>query len=343
MVGRKSITFAVAGSGKTTQLIRDLNLTSRVLFIVYTNNNLFNIQKGITDKFGYMPANIQCYTYFSFLFSWGIRPFSIPDFPRITGLTYDVPSIFFKKNNINHYIKNGKIYHSRAYDFINNYGLETKLLDRISKFFDTVYIDEVQDFAGYDFDFITQLGHAPFSVICVGDFFQHTFDTSRDGTKNKNLHHDYDAYKKKFGGYSFASPLLICYRCPSAVCSFVSSKLGISMMPDPQNLVSVDPLLVTNIDEIRQIMEDTSITKLFYQESNKYRCIAMNWGECKGISLPHVCVILNRKTYSLFQADRLRELAPATKNKFYVACTRTRGQLLFISEDKIVNWKLPIA
>jgi len=341
MVGKKSIIFAVAGSGKTTRLIRDLNINDRFLFIVYTNNNLLNIQKGIIEKFGYMPNNVQCYTYFSFLFTWGIRPFLIQNYPRITGLNYDIPPRFFKKNDVRHYIKNGRIYHSRAYDFIKSSDLESKLFERISKFFDIVYIDEVQDFAGHDFDFIMRLGCATFSAMCVGDFFQHTFDTSRDGTKNKNLHNDYNVYTKKFSGFSFEIPLLICYRCPPAVCAFISSKLGIPMTADPQNSVLVTPSLVTDQDHIQHIMEDTSIAKLFYQESSKYKCNAMNWGDCKGISLSHVCVILNAKTYSLFLADKLCEMAPSTKNKFYVACTRTRGRLFFIEEKKIIGWKLP--
>ena len=34
--------------------------------------------------------------------------------------------------------------------------------------------------------------------LLVGDFFQHTFDTSRDGIVNKSIHNDFDIYKNLF-------------------------------------------------------------------------------------------------------------------------------------------------
>ena len=37
--------------------------------------------------------------------------------------------------------------------------------------------------------------------------------------------------------------------------------------------------------------------------------------------------------------DKLNNLPMATKNKLYVACTRTKNNLFFISEDKIKDYK----
>ena len=35
-------------------------------------------------------------------------------------------------------------------------------------------------------------------------------------------------------------------------------------------------------EEIESVMNDDGIMKLFYQNSKKYKCKSMNWGESKG-------------------------------------------------------------
>lgn len=60
-----------------------------------------------------------------------------------------------------------------------------------------------------------------------------------------------------------------------------------------------------------------------------------NWGNSKGMTFEHVCILLNTTTYKNFEKNQLSELAPLTLSKFYVACTRTSGNLLFIKERDI--------
>ena len=58
----KKVIFAVAGSGKTSNLIHRLNLTQRFLPITYTDNNAKNITSKIVEKFGFVPDNIVVHT-----------------------------------------------------------------------------------------------------------------------------------------------------------------------------------------------------------------------------------------------------------------------------------------
>ena len=53
------------------------------------------------------------------------------------------------------------------------------IIYRIEKYFDSLYIDEVQDFTGHDFNFIVEISKIKqLNIYYVGDFFQHTFGTS---------------------------------------------------------------------------------------------------------------------------------------------------------------------
>ncbi|QIH76418.1 hypothetical protein GTN31_08590 [Macrococcoides canis] len=43
--------------------------------------------------------------------------------------------------------------------------------------------------------------------------------------------------------------------------------------------------------EIEQIMEENTIPKLFYRNSQYYLGDTMNWGESKGLTFGDVCVV----------------------------------------------------
>lgn len=330
----KEIIFSVAGSGKTTYLINVLNTEQRFLIITYTRDNCENIKSRITALFGYMPSNIICLTYFSFILSWGIKPYNIQNCPNINSIIYDQPKRYVHKKNIEHYLKENAIYHCRLYDFICEKNLSTKLISRIELFFDVVMIDEVQDFAGYDFDFIMDLAKSEnLALVYVGDFFQHTFDTSRDGSKNSHLHDSFDAYKKRFEGFTH-NKLEICYRCPEAICRFISDNLNIHMQHNAQNnKVVAAPKLLEKHDDIINVVNNDNIPKLFYKKASDYKCYAMTWGISKGLEFDDVCVVLNKATLDKFKNNTLKDLSPSTRNRLYVACTRTRGNLYFIDES----------
>ena len=79
------------------------------------------------------------------------------------------------------------------------------------------------------------------------------------------------------------------------------------------------------------------IVKLFYQKHYSFNCFSKNWGDSKGIDkYDDVCVVLNKNTEKLFKNNELHKLNPLTRNKFYVACTRARGNLHFISESSLL-------
>lgn len=88
-------------------------------------------------------------------------------------------------------------------------------------------------------------------------------------------------------------------------------------------------------------MRCSNTVKLFYQSHQKYQCYSKNWGASKGEDhYNDVCVILNNTTLKQFNSGKLDELVPQTKNKLYVACSRAKGNLYFISEKLLKKYKL---
>ena len=188
----KRVVFAVAGSGKTSSIIDSLNNDSRCLIVTYTDNNTQHLRYRVIKKFGNIPSGIRIYSYFTFLYSFCFRPICGYEL-KTKGINFNFPlprySQRTKKDERKHYIDNiDRLYASRIAKLLIEFDYILDVIERIEKFFDTVCFDEVQDFAANDFNFLCSLSKANVDLRLVGDFYQHTFDTSRDGNTQKSLH-----------------------------------------------------------------------------------------------------------------------------------------------------------
>jgi DNA helicase-2/ATP-dependent DNA helicase PcrA len=228
----------------------------------------------------------------------------------------------------------GLLYSNRLAKFIDCCSATEKIVARIEKYFDFFFLDEVQDIAGHDFNLLIKLSCANVNILLVGDFYQHTFDTSRDGNVNRTLYDDYQNYRRRFEDAGFTiddESLVKSHRCSTSVCEFITTKIGIKIESSNDNSTRVQ--FLSSPDELKAIYEDTSIVKLFFKQHYKYSCHSLNWGSSKGKDcFNDVCVVLNQNSAKHFVEGRLNYLPPTTRNKLYVACSRARGNLFFIKQ-----------
>lgn len=339
----KSVIFAVAGSGKTTRLVTALDEVRRFLLVTYTEANYDNLRAKVIGRFGYLPPNIAIYTYFSFLHSFCYRPF-LRSKKNTRGITFKAPDRFpvYPLTNDRRYISpGGWLYANRLAKFIEQSGLVGAVQARMEKYFDVFFVDEVQDFGGHDFNFLLAISEAQMDMNFVGDFYQHTFDTSRDGNVNSNLHENYDAYRKKFERARLkvdTDSLKCSRRCSKSVCDFITEKIGVNIQAHDERTSVVrfedDPAAVATL------YQDPGTVKLFYKEHQKYGCFSQNWGASKGMDrYEDVCVVLNPGNVKAWNAGSFRDINPETRNKLYVACSRARGNLTFVPESLLKVYK----
>ena len=333
----KSVILAVAGSGKTSRLIASLDEWQRFIVVTYTDSNHDNIRSKIIQRFGYFPANITLYTYFRFLHGFCYRPFLRSE-KNTKGVTFELPPRFppYKLTDDRRYISlSRRLYANRLAKFIKQSNLIGAVLARMEKYFDVFLVDEVQDFAGHDFNFLMDISAAKMKVTFVGDFFQHTFDTSRDGNVNASLHKDYTAYIARLKAAKLdvdTECLKKSHRCSRNVCDFITEKIGISIQAheDRESIVRFedDPAAAL------AIYDDSMTVKLFYQEHHKYACYSQNWGASKGVDrYQDVCVVLNPSNVKAWQRGTFCGINAETRNKLYVACSRARGNLVLVPES----------
>lgn len=341
----RRIVLSVAGSGKTSLLIDRLDTNRRFLIVTYTDKNTDNIKRRIVRKFGYQPQNITVYTYFEFLMTVCYRPF-FSDRVKARGIDWKMPNpetLKMKRDKRAFYINpNNDLYHNRI-ALICKRSAEA-IAKRIEKYYDCFYYDEAQDLDGHDFDFIREIIPSNVEVIIVGDFFQHTFSTSKDGNTNSTLYDKYERYKglwKETGLDIDTTSLLKSHRCSASICDFVRNKIGIEIYSANGNVSEI--VEVTDENRVENLVADNSIPKLFFQEASRYNCFAINWGESKGLDdFTDVCIVLNKKTLNDYRSDKLQTMAPTSKNKFYVACTRAKRNIYFIPYTLLEKYRKTI-
>ena len=172
----KEVVFAVAGSGKTTRIVEELGSGRRCLVFTYTDENALTLRRKIITKYGCIPPTVKVMTYFGFLHSFCFRPLIGLKMPN-RGLGFsDLPRRdWCKQTDDRYYLDyNRRLYHGRLAKFLIERGLVGDVIERIDQFYDLLCVDEVQDFAGNDFNFLLKLADVQADLLLVGDFCQHT-------------------------------------------------------------------------------------------------------------------------------------------------------------------------
>lgn len=346
-MGNKKLIHAVAGSGKTRFIVNNIDPSKRNLIITYTENNQKILEQRLIKKFGKTPEDTHVFGVFEFLYSFCLVPY-LDGRPNGINFNYIKENKWDKKS----VDKNGRIIHNQLsqalLDGYLRYNKKTKelkhsYLDRIDQFFDFIFVDECQDFESYDFDWMLSLSKLNAIVYLLGDFYQKTYSTSLSGNKGKGIHSDINKWLGEFRKNDFdvdVTSLSNSHRCPPEICEFIKEKLGIDIMSSKPKCGLEKIKLLENRDEIDCVMRNDATMKLFYQKSSQYDCNSLNWGESKGGEFNNVCVVLNNTTWNHYVKDTLSNLAPSTKAKFYVACTRTLGNLYVVAEKEVTNYKL---
>ena len=355
----KQVMLAVAGAGKTYNICNSLNQERKNLILAFTHENIHNINKELIKKFGKVPELTNVMTYDAFLYRYILCPFEPtilkwfdkknfikkgittkrpPDRTKVVKGRRVPNRAYRKKEEFEHYEVNGRYYCDTLAELIlyvkeDKHKLVAKVADCINMFYDQVCIDEFQDFRAYDFDFIVSLAQKLNNVLLVGDYYQHSVSGDNNSGKpfNKMEMQAFVEYLEKNKLTVDTTTLCKTRRCPKAICNFVEDKLGIEFGCDNKHIGNIYWLDESNV---REIFNNDAVVKLVWNSAKKYSFNAVNWSYSKGDTYDAVCVILTDKVDNLqndaFDVSALKEI---TKNKLYVAITRTKGDLYLVKKE----------
>lgn len=356
--------IAAAGAGKTTFLVNEAlkQKDGNVLITTYTRANEDEILKKIIEINKCIPRNITVQTWFSNLLQHGVRPYQgCLCEKKISGMflvncqsavKYHTKSgmpVCYKEDEDfdKHYFTDDyKVYSDKLSKLVIKCNKKSNgaVIDRLSRIYSHILVDEVQDLAGYDLELLKLLLDSTSNILLVGDPRQVTYLT----------HHErkYEKYKdgrikdfiqsecKKSKCEIDEKTLNSSHRNNEMICRF-SSKL----YPDFR-ICGSNQMTVTEHDGVFLVKkQDVEKYLLLYEpvqlrDSKKVNINksfkAINFGESKGLTFDRV-LIYPTKPFLDWLVNNDAELKSMSRSKFYVAITRAKYSVGIVCDynDKI--------
>ncbi len=367
MIGENRLVIAAAGSGKTTYLVEQaLKIRDqRVLITTYTDSNEAEIRQKFFEVVGHVPANVMIMTWFSLLITHGVKPFqgAVFEFPVRGMLLVQAQSAIhyvnrqgvgvpWPEDEIAHHFFNpvGQIFSDKLAKLVIRCNEQSggAVFDRLSRVFPHVFVDEVQDLAGYDLDILEALARSPACLLMVGDPRQVTYLTHNERRYGKyangGIADFMRALPQKLRIEIDDASLIRSHRNSAAICA-VSSRLFPRFAPTqacecatcrgflPAN-AGVFILRISDYTHYLATVRPMQLRDKITATGVDPLSPVMNFGESKGRSFDHV-VILPTAPMQKWLADPNSNLADQSRAKFYVALTRARHSVAVA-----MDWKL---
>jgi len=346
------VIIAAAGSGKTTELIDRTKrlLDERVLVTTFTIENSEEIKRKFYEDLGCTPSHVKIQTWFSFLLNEGVRPYQnflyeknrIENIEFVTGQS----TTFISKSNIEkYYLKHGKyIYTDKMCDFIMEVNKRSNraVIRRLESLYDIIMIDEIQDLAGYDLDFLLELFKSKIKIIVVGDNRQAVFFTNNSArNKNKKGEHIFDLFKVwEERGLCKIGYKKECFRSNQLICN-----LGDLLFPEMPTTLSLnqqvtghDGLFYISSKNIENYVSEYNPQILRYDKRSKYdgELIPLNFRKSKGLTFDRVLILCNGPLNKFLKSGEIESLMKS-RAPYYVAFTRARFSVCFVTDQKVIK------
>lgn len=353
----KKLIIAAAGAGKTTYLIdqtKNIN-NEKILITTFTIENSLEIKKKIIKEYGFIPSNIVVKTWFDFLLNDCLRPYQCVLSSRLHNLKIGFMYIEgaqsaprTKENTLGHYFtEKCKIFSDKISKFIIKTHEKNPdlIFNRLSRIYKHLYIDEVQDLSGYDYDVVTNILKSVNNVLLVGDPRQCTYSTNNlpkySRYNNGGIKIFYENFWSEFCDLD-EETLKCSHRNEQKICD-LSSLLYTAYAPTlPCDCCIEDDdhlgIYIIPKSKVEGYLEQYSPVQLRLtartQVNTNYTF--MNMGVAKGLTLDRVLLYPTQDMIK-WLLNQNHEFADATRAKFYVGLTRPKLSLGILIEDKSIN------
>lgn len=381
-IKENKLIIASAGSGKTAYIIDKATeiKNENVLITTYTIENEKNIKQKIIKKLGYIPSNIVIKTWLSFLLNYGVKPYKNVFFKELfnkhlkgilftngrSGIYHNEKSgkcYSIKGSDLSYYFNDYKIYSDKISEFTYkcNEASNGKVIKRLSDIFQYIFIDEIQDLTGYDFDVIELFcNNENINLLMVGDLRQTTYKTHNSRKKCDNIEEFINQNENKF-----LYPCLIdkttlknSHRNSKVICDFSSfiykHKENISVEPcnccdciKNHKKFDCNNILLVKSSNINEFLLETCSVQILYNRTHlkktnqNYKTI--NAGESKGEEFDNVMIYFTKDITEAIKSNNFSEVNNDTLSKFYVAITRAKYTVAIVydyKDDEVFENKL---
>ncbi|MDD5057263.1 MAG: UvrD-helicase domain-containing protein [Sideroxydans sp.] len=348
--------IASAGSGKTRFVVNDaIDKASQgmnVLITTFTEACEQEIRDRLVEKEGCIPERIFVQTWFSFLISHGVKPYqgSLFDFD-VKGMllvngksglrckSKDGIPVYWGEDNFDkcYFTDSKKVYSDKLAKLVIkcNQASDGMVFDRISRCFKWIYVDEIQDLAGYDLEVLDCLFNSNVDVLLVGDPRQATYATHNSRKNKKYVKSEIVNFfeDSKIDIETDTTSLTINHRCFESICN-LSNKLYPALPQATSGNIEItghDGVFALPVEHVSEYL--SRFTPIQLRDSVKTPVSddfeVLNFGKSKGLTLDRV-VIYPSKPMVDWLKDKDAELTQAARAKLYVALTRARHSVAIV-------------
>lgn len=348
--------IAAAGSGKTRRLIDEAfaDPSKRVLITTYTTENRREIESRVWDAGSRAPHQVTVMSWYEFLLREGVKPYQAykTDIGRIRSINFLVRRQqtalrYVPKSDFVGYYLDSKndVYQEVVADMVCLLDQESggKVVARLAECYDAIFIDEMQDLAGYDLVLLERLLDAGLPLLIVGDPRQSVYSTNaaaRYKQYRRSAIIDWIDLRERAGQLD-VEPLTVCYRSNQAICDFADSLYDDLPTTTSMNTAVVDDMGVYLIDpaDLDAYRAAYSPQELRWDrrtvvESRSIR----NFGQVKGAAFDRVLIHATGPMTEYLKTGAA--LADEARSKFYVAVTRARHSVAIVPKRRITNSSL---
>jgi DNA helicase-2/ATP-dependent DNA helicase PcrA len=196
-----------------------------------------------------------------------------------------------------------------------------------------IFIDELQDLAGYDLEILDRLFRSRVGVLAVGDPRQGTFSTNQNA-KHKQFKRggilEWLSAKQKEGIFVMEERT-VCHRSNQAICDFADQLFPAMPKTTSENreVTGHDDVVCLKANEVAGYVEKYRPAMLRYDKrADTMGYCAANIGTTKGKTFDRVLIFPTKPMKAYLKSKDVTEAGDLSK--FYVAVTRARYSVAFV-------------
>lgn len=367
------VVFAAAGNGKTYSICKQAKNAVNsgnncILLISYTNEGVRCLENEYRKQnYGVLNDRVVVKSWYSFLLSEFIKPYqcllklkekhynyeypvTLPE-NHVTSIAFyesELPPRCFNQTHVQYFVnRSGDVVPDRTscLAILCNEHSCGKAVARLEGIYSHVFIDELQDYAGWDLEIIKLLLESQLQVLCVGDYKQATYRTN-NSQKNSQYRdekiRDYFVMleRKHLCSISYANTTR---RFNQEICDFINT-----IHADEDTVISPEPIVeqetqpgnvgvyLVDLKYLNKYCDYYHPVILRYDKKAKidfqHECDVFNYGGAKGTTYERT-IIIPVSTTLPFIKEQKHISSDQTRSKFYVACTRAKHSVV-IAMDK---------
>jgi superfamily I DNA/RNA helicase len=339
------LTLAVAGGRKTSSIIDaccQAGTEDRILVLTFTQAN----QRELSDRLavrGPHEARIDVQGWFSFLLSHWVRPYLPRLFAgqRLRGLNFEGDPGYVA--GLTRFLDDEQRAYRRhlarlAHEV--NAAASGAVTDRLSRLYDAIYVDEVQDLGGWDLDLLEVLMLSTIDLNLVGDARQALLSTNVRDQKNPQYRgiKIVDWFRKQeTAGRMQITHQNTTWRSSQEIATLADGVIDPTLgFPGTQSrapaVAGHRGIFTVRIADAQKYAEAHGALCLRSQSNLGDACALpyTTFGDAKGMEANHV-LIWPTAAIAKHLTDRTA-LKPKSACGLYVAITRARASVAFISD-----------